>query len=121
MLTNEFKNIIFECHSETCDAGGRCDLTRKIIAFKMIISYPYDHCGDMLKEIHLKLKEQIPSIEPFFGIDDGLSFISGKVDKREFLLWLKKMETCVTYGDIDKIIVFIPDDSKVRKILNIEN
>lgn len=121
LALSNVKNPTFECHSETCDAGGHCDLGRKQVAFNMIMKYPYDARGDSLKQIHLKLKEQIPSINPFFGFTDGHSYIRGKVDKRELLLWLKKMETHVTYGDDNLIIVFIPDDSQIRKLLVDEN
>lgn len=108
------ENPIFECHSETCDAGGHCDLGRQLIKFKMLMTYPYCPHDNMLRDFQLVLKEHMPSISPIFGV----GIIMGKVDRREFLLWLKKMDVSGCAEIKDTVIVIVSDGSKIHKLID---
>lgn len=115
-------NLMIECHSDICDAGGHCDLGRKIINFNMIINYPYDSHGESLSQLQKKLKEQVTSIHDiyFYHSDKGTG-IKGKADKRELSLWLKKMNLSITCVDKNgNSIIKIPDNCEIIKVLEIK-
>jgi len=88
MIAN-MKDVKFECHSELCDSGGRCDLYEKTM-MNFCMEMEEDFNRFEIRNKHESLLKEIPSLDNFIARElNNKLVIYGTAEKRQLELWLK--------------------------------
>jgi hypothetical protein len=89
-ILSKMSNCVVECHSEQCDAGGKCDIHKnKETQFYIVFEEEFKRFE--IQQTHARIKSELPSLENFISVEesDGKLGVHGTADERQLKLWLK--------------------------------